>query len=81
EDLEARSIRLLETIATTYQGKRVLAISHGSLIRKVLRIVSNLELPLPQDRMENLSLSTLIHSDGQWSVSTYSSKSLAEIVQ
>ena len=81
EDLEARSIRLLETIASAYQGKRVLAISHGSLIRKVLRIVSNLELPLPQDRMENLSLSTLVHSDGQWSVRTYSSKSLAEIVE
>lgn len=80
EALEQRSHLLLEKIALDYSGLRVLAVSHGSLIRKVLRIVSNLELPLPEDRMENLSLSKLLHSDGVWTVSDYSSKSLAKIV-
>ncbi|NDC48083.1 MAG: histidine phosphatase family protein [Micrococcales bacterium] len=78
EDLEARSNRLLEIIANEYDGLRVLGVSHGSLIRKLVKIASQGELPLSNDRLENLSLNRLSHQDGQWSVSHYSPISLAD---
>lgn len=78
EELEARSNRLLEIIANEYDGLRVLGVSHGSLIRKLVKIASQGELPLSNDRLENLSLNRLSHQDGQWSVSHYSPISLAD---
>lgn len=78
EELEARSNRLLEIIANEYDGLRVLGVSHGSLIRTLVKIASQGELPLSNDRLENLSLSRLSYQDGQWSVSHYSPISLAD---
>ncbi|MBU6144042.1 MAG: phosphoglycerate mutase family protein [Acidobacteria bacterium] len=78
EELEARSNRLLEIIANEYDGLRVLGVSHGSLIRTLVKIASQGELPLSNDRLENLSLNRLSHQDGQWSVSHYSPISLAD---
>ncbi len=78
EELEARSNRLLEIIANEYDGLRVLGVSHGSLIRKLVKIASQGELPLSNDRLENLSLNRLSYQDGHWSVSHYSPISLAD---
>ena len=77
EDLETRSLSLLQKIASEFDGMRVLAISHGSLIRKLIKLGSAGELPIPQDRLENLSLNRLTHLDGIWSVSEYCVQSLA----
>lgn len=77
EDLRSRCELLLQLVATEYDGLRVLAISHGALIRKVLRIVSNNQIPQDGDRLGNVSLNKLVHADGYWAISDYNPKSLA----
>jgi len=77
EDLRSRCELLLQLVATEYDGLRVLAISHGALIRKVLRIVSNNQIPQDGDRLGNVSLNKIVHADGYWSIGEYNPKSLA----
>jgi uncharacterized phosphatase len=76
EDLRARTILLLDLIANDYAGKRVLAVSHGAFIRKVLTIISNGELPREGERLSNASLNKFIHSNNAWTVAEYRPESL-----
>jgi len=78
EDLRARSENLLNLIANEYAGLRVLAVSHGAYIRKLLRVVSKDLYPTDGDRLTNLSLNILGHQDGIWEVLDYNPKSLAD---
>ena len=61
EQLRTRVEGFLEQAAEDYAGKRVLAVSHGAFIRKVIRVVSHETLPLEGQRFVNTSLSTIIH--------------------
>lgn len=70
-ELEVRATRLLEILASRYLGKRVLAVSHGALIRKVVRVVSEKRLPLEGDRFANTSLTKLRFDGSRWVVSDY----------
>jgi len=70
--LAERSRLLLETISQELAGKRVLAISHGALIRTLLAIASNNELPRHGERLGNASLNVVKHSDNSWQVVNYS---------
>lgn len=79
EDLRTRSKELLNLIATSYDGRRILAVSHGALIRKLMTIVSNGQYPLEGDRLSNVSLNTFTHLDGLWSVSQYNPVALSEL--
>jgi uncharacterized phosphatase len=58
-----RSRQLLEFIASEFAGARVLAVSHGALIRFVLDVVTEGELPPPGERLQNASLHTLRHGE------------------
>lgn len=75
-DLEHRANRLLQTLATKYAGKRVLAVSHGALIRVLLRIVSKGEFPRDGERLGNACLSVFVHEQGSWRVQTYEPRTL-----
>ena len=79
EQLESRAVALLAAIASEYSGKRVLAVSHGALIRKLVRVASNKELPREGERFANTSLTKLINSGGVWSILHYDGRSLSEI--
>ncbi len=70
--LAERSNLLLETITKELTGKRVLAISHGALIRALLSIASNNELPRDGERLGNASLNVVKHCDNSWQVVNYS---------
>ena len=70
--LADRSRLLLETISQELAGKRVLAISHGALIRTLIAIASNNELPRDGERLGNASLNVVKHSDNSWQVVNYS---------
>lgn len=70
--LAQRSRLLLETISQELAGKRVLAISHGALIRTLIAIASNNELPRDGERLGNASLNVVKHSDNSWQVVNYS---------
>lgn len=76
EDLRARTTLLLDLIANEYAGQRVLAVSHGAFIRKVLTIISNGELPREGERLSNASLNKFMHSDNTWTVAEYRPESL-----
>lgn len=70
--LAARSQLLLDLVASEFQGKRVLAISHGALIRGLLAIASNEELPREGERLANASLNIIGHVESSWRVINYS---------
>ncbi|MFM1785776.1 MAG: hypothetical protein RLZZ108_800 [Actinomycetota bacterium] len=76
EELEARCHRLLEHLATKYRGQRVLTVSHGALIRKLLNIVSNGELPREGERLGNASMSLIVHNESGWEIEKYAPETL-----
>lgn len=75
-DLRARTVLLLDLIANEYSGQRVLAVSHGAFIRKVLTIVTEGELPREGERLSNASLNKFMHADGIWTITEYRPESL-----
>ena len=77
EALATRARSLLSLVSTHYDGKRILAVSHGAYIRKVLRIASDNRYPNDGDRLGNVCLSRLVHNDGLWTVVDYNPNSLA----
>lgn len=79
EDLKIRSVDLLNQLATVYDGKKILAVSHGALIRKLMKIISNDIYPSDGDRLGNVSLNTFSHLDGVWSVTDYNPVSLSDL--
>jgi broad specificity phosphatase PhoE len=70
-ELTARSELLLQSFASTLPGKRILAISHGALIRTVLAISSANELPREGERLGNASLNIVTHQESSWTVTKY----------
>lgn len=69
--LATRSQLLLDTIATEFAGKRVLAVSHGALIRTLIAIASEYELPRDGERLGNASLNIVGHFESSWRVLDY----------
>lgn len=69
--LIARSSLLLQTFMENHPGKRVLAVSHGALIRTVISISSKNELPRDGERLGNASLNVVSHLDTSWTVTKY----------
>jgi broad specificity phosphatase PhoE len=76
EELKLRAVSLLDHLANQYRGTKVLAVSHGAMIRKIVRIVSGGDLPLAGERFENTSLTVLRHSQEGWKVQSYNPKAL-----
>jgi len=76
EDLRTRTLLLLDLIKNEYAGQRVLAVSHGAFIRKLLTIISNGELPREGERLGNASLNKFMHADGLWTISDYRPETL-----
>ncbi|MEN9604021.1 MAG: hypothetical protein RLZZ06_841 [Actinomycetota bacterium] len=78
EDLEARANRLLARLAEVYEGERVLTVSHGALIRKIIGMVSGGEFPREGERFGNASLTTISCQGGVWSIVDYNPATLAD---
>lgn len=76
DDLRVRSNDLLDFIAEKYAGQKVLAVSHGALIRKLVRIVSGGELPREGERFGNASMCVFEYKDGTWSIKIYDPRTL-----
>lgn len=77
DDLRLRSDQLLDFIAEHYAGQRVLAVSHGALIRKLVRIISGGELPREGERFGNASMCVFVHRDGEWTIERYDPRTLS----
>lgn len=61
--VEQRARELLDHISQRYAGSRVLAVSHGALIRFVLSEVSQGAIPPAGERLQNASLHILHHRE------------------
>ncbi len=77
EQLHARTLDLLEELLELYRGTRVLTISHGALIRKVVNILSLETLPLPGERIANASLSVIVHDESGSRLENYGPAALS----
>lgn len=76
DELTMRAWRLLDRLAADYSGRRVLAVTHGALIRKLLKLVSKSEYPREGERLGNACLSIFEHSVDGWRVLSYEPKTL-----
>jgi uncharacterized phosphatase len=70
-----RARKLLGEMNSRYAGARVLAVSHGALIRFVLAEITNGEIPPKGERLENASLHVLRDAGG-WSLDAWAPKPL-----
>jgi broad specificity phosphatase PhoE len=70
-ELAERSQLLLDNVASNFAGKRVLAVSHGALIRTLIAIASKYELPRDGERLGNASLNIVGHQQQKWRVIDY----------
>jgi uncharacterized phosphatase len=78
EELEERSNQLLSNLAKNYEGRRVLTVSHGALIRKIISMVSGGQFPRDGERFGNASLTTIHLVDGSWEILDYNPATLAD---
>ena len=70
-DLTERAKQLLDSLAIDFAGETFLAVSHGALIRRLIHIVSDGELPRDGERFGNASLTTMRHDGERWSIVKY----------
>ncbi len=77
EQLHARTLELLDELLVLFRGTRVLTISHGALIRKVVNLLSLEKFPLPGERIANASLSVIVHDEAGWRLEHYGPKALS----
>ena len=69
--LAIRSQVLLDAVSEQFAGKRILAVSHGALIRTLIAIASKDELPRDGERLGNASLNIVGHEGNSWRVVDY----------
>ncbi len=75
-----RSKQLLDQMLENYAGAKVLAISHGALIRYLLNEVSEGSVPPPGERLQNSSLHILRH-DTRWELDAWAPEPLGDFTQ
>ncbi len=76
EELAERGWLLLERLVLLHPGKRILAVSHGAMIRKLISLISNGTLPPAGDRFGNLALNIVSFDEKEWVVEHYDPKTL-----
>ncbi len=59
QQMTLRAVQLLEHVQSEFAGQRILAVSHGALIRFVLQVVTAGEVPPKGERLENASLNVI----------------------
>ncbi|WP_025784400.1 histidine phosphatase family protein [Sporosarcina sp. D27] len=69
EDVGKRGIEFMEELVTTYDGKRVLIVSHGALIGLTLQRI--LPTVFQSTHMDNTSLTVLNNTNGKWDCKLY----------
>lgn len=69
-EVDVRVERFL-ALASELRGSRILVVSHGGFIRRVLRKVTNDLIPPAESRLENASLQRLVQGDTSWSLSEW----------
>jgi broad specificity phosphatase PhoE len=81
ETIDALTLRvgqMLDHIVTEYSGKRVLAVSHGAFIRRVINVVSGGEFPRDGERFGNASLSKIVYREQSWQIDDFNPAGLGD---
>jgi len=76
-EVDVRVARFLEGL-TGSNGSKVLVVSHGGFIRRVLRSISDNSIPPADTRLQNASLQRITKSLGSWTLFEWNPKSLAD---
>lgn len=71
DDLDTRVMSILDTFLAEFSGTKVLTVSHGALIRRIIHLVSGGELPRDGERFGNASLTTIGHDGDSWKIINY----------
>ena len=71
DELSDRAWLLLDTLLERHTGQRVLTVSHGALIRKLINLASDGELPREGERLGNASLNLIAHDGQKWRIVNY----------
>jgi len=71
EQLDQRVIEILEGFFRDFQNSKVLTVSHGALIRRIIHLVSKGEFPREGERFGNASLTTIGHDGNEWKIVNY----------
>ncbi|WP_165314241.1 histidine phosphatase family protein [Agromyces protaetiae] len=66
----ARGVAALDAIAAEYEGRKVLAVAHGTLIRRTISVVTGYAADA-FPRLENLASSRLAHEHLAWTALTF----------
>lgn len=74
-EITARAQKLLTEFDSNFEGKKILAVSHGALIRFVLQVVTDGAIPPRGERLENASLNIVRKVEG-WTLDQWSPKPL-----
>jgi broad specificity phosphatase PhoE len=69
--LDVRADLLLALLAQKFEGQRVLTVSHGALIRRLIHLISNGQLPREGERFGNASMTTIEHDGESWKILNY----------
>jgi uncharacterized phosphatase len=77
DELTSRCWSLLSSLAEDHKGQRVLTVSHGALIRRVIDLVSGGEFPREGERFGNASMTVIEHVAGVWAIQSYDPKPLS----
>ncbi|MFC7394916.1 histidine phosphatase family protein [Scopulibacillus cellulosilyticus] len=70
-DLEKRAWRLLDRLLNQWQGKRIMAVTHGGLIKTILSAVSKNTLKRDDIFVGNGSISSIHYSNNDWHIDLY----------
>lgn len=71
EDFSERIMGGLEKVRDTFPNKRVLVVSHGAVIYRLLSIISGGSVDLQGKNIENTSISTIAWENGDWVLKDY----------
>lgn len=74
-EITARAEKLLIDFHSNFEGKKILAVSHGALIRFVLQVVTEGAIPPKGERLENASLN-VVRKIEDWTLDQWSPKTL-----
>ncbi len=77
DELTSRCWTLLNSLVEEHEGQRVLTVSHGALIRRVIDLVSGGEFPREGERFGNASMTVIEHVAGVWAIQSYDPKPLS----
>ena len=68
-----RGLRALDAIAADLPGRTVIAVAHGTIIRQILRTLTDAEIPT----IENAATSVIEKTDGGWRIVTVNDRELS----